>query len=125
MIPALVPSSFNIVLVRLDGSTVCLEVQGAAAVGRCPACRAASEHIHDRYTRRPLDLPWRGCVVRLWVTVRRFRCLNVRCAQQIFTERLPTIAPAWARPLHNSPPRTPVPPITTATCPSRPKSFCR
>ena len=76
MIPALVPSSFNMVLVRLDGSTVCLEVQGAAAVGHCPACRAASEHIHDRYTRRPLDLPWRGRVVRLQVTVRRFRGEN-------------------------------------------------
>ncbi|MGH2976557.1 MAG: ISL3 family transposase [Gemmatimonadales bacterium] len=97
MIPALVPSSFNIVLVRLDGSTVCLEVQGAAAVGHCPACRAASEHIHDRYTRRPLDLPWRGRVVRLRVTVRRFRCLNPTCSRERFVEDFGPALPRYAR----------------------------
>jgi transposase len=97
VIPALLPSSFNMVLERLDGSTVCLEVQDAAAVGHCPACRAASEHIHDRYTRRPLDLPWRGRVVRLQVTVRRFRCLNPTCSRKRFVEDFGPALPRYAR----------------------------
>ena len=36
-----------------------------------------------------------------------------------------TVAPAWAKPLQSAPPSTPVPPMTTATWPSKPKSFSR
>jgi transposase len=83
---ALVPASFIVSLVRLDGPTVLVEVQGAAALGYCPACGSASDHVHDRYTRRPLDLPWRGRGVRLRVTVRRFRCMNPACSREKFVE---------------------------------------
>jgi hypothetical protein len=31
--------------------------------------------VHDRYVSQPLELPWRGLVVRVRLTVRRFRCL--------------------------------------------------
>jgi transposase len=34
-----------------------------------------------------------GCAVRLELHVRRFFCPNPECARQIFTERLPTVAP--------------------------------
>jgi transposase len=93
----LVPSSFAVSLVRLDGPTVLLEVRGAAAGGRCPACGAVSDHVHDRYTRRPQDLPWRGRVVRLRVTVRRFRCVNPSCSQEKFGEDFGPALPRYAR----------------------------
>jgi len=83
---ALVPTAFSISLVRLDGPIILLEVEGAAAGGQCPACGWISAHVHDRYTRRPLDLPWRGRVVRLRVTVRRFRCVNRTCSREKFAE---------------------------------------
>lgn len=94
---ALVPASFTVSLVRLDGPTVLLEVQGAAALGHCPACGSASDHVHDRYTRRPLDLPWRGRIVRLRVTVRRFRCVNPTCSRERFAEDFTPALPRYAR----------------------------
>jgi transposase len=94
---ALAPASFTVSLVRLDGPTILVEVQGAAALGYCPACGWASDHVHDRYTRRPLDLPWRGRVVRLRVTVRRFRCVNPNCAREKFVEDFGPALPRYAR----------------------------
>jgi transposase len=94
---ALVPSAFTVTLARLDGPLVVLEVQGATRSGHCPACGAVSDRVHDRYTRRPLDLPWRGRVVRLRVTVRRFRCLNAGCAQTKFGEDFGPALPRYAR----------------------------
>ena len=70
----------------LEGETVILGGQGSGETGQCPACGASSGSVHDRYVRRPLDLPWRGCVVRLVLTVRRFRCLTRRCPRRTFTE---------------------------------------
>jgi transposase len=93
----LAPTSLLVSLVRLDGSTVILEAQGAAAVGHCPACGSASAQVHDRYRRRPLDLPWRGRVVRLLVTVRRFRCMDTACARERFVEDFGAALPRYAR----------------------------
>jgi len=92
-----VPACLLISLVRLDGSTVILEARGAATVGYCPACGSASAQIHDHYVRRPLDLPWRGRVVRLLVTVRRFRCGDPACSQQTFVEDFGPALPRYAR----------------------------
>jgi transposase len=53
--------------------------------------------VHSHYTRTLADLPWAGLAVQLRLTVRKFRCPLVTCPQQIFTERLPTLAPRYAR----------------------------
>jgi transposase len=63
----------------------------------CPLCQQASSKVHSRYVRILADLPCSGQRVRWLVQVRRFRCLNEHCERQIFTERLPTCAPAYAR----------------------------
>ena len=84
--PALHPPTLTIRSIRLDGPTVTLVAHGHAAHGRCPACGTVSRTVHDRYQRRPLDLPWRGQPVRLLVTVRRFRCPNARCDRLTFAE---------------------------------------
>jgi transposase len=64
---------------------------------RCPSCAWPSERVHSRYQRTLADLPWADFQVRLEVRVRKFFCDNLACHQRIFTERLPDVAPPWAR----------------------------
>ena len=97
MVPAASASSFHITLVRLVGAVVWLEAQGCAERGHCPACGHASDYVHDHYLRRPLDLPWRGRVVRLRLRVRRFRCLNPACPQRTFAEDFGPVLHRYAR----------------------------
>lgn len=80
------PSGFTITVVRLDGPVIGLEAQGSAAQGQCPSCGSPSTQRHDRYVRRPFDLPWRGRVVRLRRGVRRFRWAAPTCTRQTFAE---------------------------------------
>ena len=65
--------------------------------GRCPSCSRPSERVHSRYQRTLADLPWADFQVRLEVRVRKLCCGNAACHRRIFTERLPDIAPPWAR----------------------------
>jgi transposase len=97
MFPIEADSPFNIEQVRLNGEVIVLEVVGAASEGRCPGCGATSRSVHDRYTRRPLDLPWRGRVVRLALRVRRFRCRGFGCQRATFAEDFGRRLPRRAR----------------------------
>jgi transposase len=54
----------------------------------CPRCAVVSSHRHSHYLRTALDLPWADYTVNLQLRVRRFRCRNTACSQQIFAERL-------------------------------------
>jgi transposase len=82
------PAALVVRRVVVDGTAVLLEAEGAAPAVGCPSCGTVTERRHDHYTRRPLDLPWRGAVVRLVVRVRRFVCPNVACARRTFAEDL-------------------------------------
>ena len=63
----------------------------------CPLCGAVSRRVHSRYTRTLADLPWQGRAVTVQVRARRFRCATAGCLRQVFAERLPGVAPSWAR----------------------------
>jgi transposase len=63
----------------------------------CPLCGSVSERIHSHYNRTLADLPWQGRTVSIQVRARRFRCAHSDCPRRIFTERLPAVAPPWAR----------------------------
>ena len=63
----------------------------------CPVCQHPSSKVQSRYVRTLADLPCSGQHVRWLVHVRRFWCLNAGCPRKIFSERLPTCAPAYAR----------------------------
>ena len=63
----------------------------------CPDCRQPTDHIHSSYPRILADLPWATMPIELRLTVRRFFCRTCTCARQTFSERLPTIAPLYAR----------------------------
>jgi transposase len=82
------PASLVVRRIVADGAVVLLEAEGAAPGVRCPSCGTVTERRHDHYKRRPLDLPWRGAVVRLVVRVRRFVCPNPACARRTFAEDL-------------------------------------
>ncbi|MDQ3854960.1 MAG: ISL3 family transposase [Chloroflexota bacterium] len=85
-------SPLGIRRIVLEGTEVVLEAEGLAAAARCPDCGVESQVVHDRYRRRPCELPWRGRRVRLALTVRRFRCGNRTCGRATFAEDLgPTV----------------------------------
>lgn len=63
----------------------------------CPDCRQPTDRVHSSYRRTLADLPWATTPIELCLTVRRFFCRTCTCARQTFTERLPTIAPVYAR----------------------------
>ena len=63
----------------------------------CSVCAQPSVTVHSRYPRTIRDVPCAGHAVRLCVEVRRFRCHNRACPRQIFAERLPDLAPAFAQ----------------------------
>jgi transposase len=79
-------SQLSIARIRLEGMTVLLDASGDGETAACPSCGINCRRIHDRYQRWPLDIPWRGFVVRLVVTVRRFCCDNRACSRQTFAE---------------------------------------
>lgn len=63
----------------------------------CPDCSAPTQRIHGHYPRTLADLPWATAPIELRVIVRRFRCRTCSCRRQTFAERLPTVAPRYAR----------------------------
>lgn len=63
----------------------------------CPDCSQPTERIHGRYLRTLADLPWATAPVELRLIVRRFRCGTCTCPRQTFAERLPRVAPLYAR----------------------------
>jgi hypothetical protein len=63
----------------------------------CPDCRQPTHRIHGHYQRTLADLPWATAPIELRVIVRRFRCCPCTCRRKTFAERLPTVAPLYAR----------------------------
>ena len=63
----------------------------------CPVCQQPAHRIQSSYVRTLADLPCSGQQIRWHIQVRRFWCENQACTRKIFTERLPTCAPAYAR----------------------------
>jgi transposase len=63
----------------------------------CPDCHQFASRIHSDYPRTLADLPWATMPIQLRLTVRRFFCTTCTCGRQTFTERLPTVAPLYAR----------------------------
>jgi transposase len=63
----------------------------------CPDCHQPSHRIHSGYPRTLADLPWALRPVELVLHVRRFFCDTPVCERTTFTERLPAVAPLYAR----------------------------
>ena len=92
-------SSLALLAITVDSSakTITAVAATTSPQASCPACQQPSSKVQSRYVRTLADLPCSGQQVRWRVQVRRFWCLNAGCPRQIFSERLPTCAPAYAR----------------------------
>lgn len=97
MFPAHPQSPIAIRMIAIDGKSVRLKAEIVGDHADCPSCQVSSAKVHDRYARRPLDLPWRGHPVRLELTVRRFRCVNSGCERATFAEDGGSNLPRYAR----------------------------
>src|SRR4051794_29366086 len=85
-----------LVVVEHDGSLV-LVVEPTRSVVPCPQCGELSQRQHSRYERHPLDLPWRGKIVRMRVHSRRWFCDAPTCPRKIFAERFDGALARYAR----------------------------
>jgi transposase len=83
--------------VAADGSIVWFHVRAKASDAACSRCGRRSSRVHARYRRQLSDLPLAGRQVRITVTVRRFTCLDPRCAQSTFCEQIPGLTVQFAR----------------------------
>jgi transposase len=68
-----------------------------SANSTCPDCRQPTHRIHGHYPRTLADLPWATAPIELRVIVRRFWCCTCTCQRQTFAQRLPSVAPLYAR----------------------------
>src|SRR6266853_4782905 len=81
----------------LPRTKITLRVRATPTSAPCPLCATPARCIHSDYERTLADVPWAQYRVRLQLRVRKWFCRNRSCPRRIFTERLPTIAPPWAR----------------------------
>lgn len=81
----------------LDEHRIILVAAMMAPKAACPDCHQLAVRIHSDYQRKLADLPWATAPIDLRLTVRRFFCTTCTCSRQTFTERLPTVAPLYAR----------------------------
>lgn len=84
----LLPEGLMVGSMRRDAGGIAVAACSAASEAACPACGTRSRRVHSRYLRTLLDLPCSGRVLRIGVTVRRFRCTVAACPARIFAERL-------------------------------------
>jgi transposase len=81
----------------LEDHYISLVAKMTAAKAACPDFHELSHRIHSGYSRTLADLPWAAMPVCLVLNVRRFFCDSLLCGRQTFTERLPIVAPHYAR----------------------------
>jgi len=81
----------------LDEQRIILVATMTSPKAACPDCHQLASRIHSDYPRTLADLPWATTPIQLRLTVRRFFCTTCTCGRQTFTERLPAVAPLYAR----------------------------
>ena len=80
-----------------EGQTLHVSAQTTGKRARCPSCGCRSRWRHSYYQRIIADLACGGRGVTVSLRTRRFWCRVRWCRQQVFCERLPDLAAAWAR----------------------------
>src|SRR3712207_1693083 len=97
--PCLLPAADQLSLDRVDvhDDAVCVIATLTTPTAACPGCGTVARRVHSRYCRRVADLPWAGRPVTLHLRVRRFFCPSPSCPRMTFAERLPDLAPRYAR----------------------------
>jgi len=93
------PAALALVAIEIEETTktITATAQTTSPEARCPVCQQPAHRVQSKYVRTLADLPCSGQRVRWFIQVRRFRCENAACQRKIFTERLPSCAPPYAR----------------------------
>ena len=93
------PAVLALVDLEIDEATQTITAFAATTSreATCPLCQQPAHRVQSQYVRTLADLSCSGQRVRWLIQVRRFWCENSACERKIFTERLPTCAPAYAR----------------------------
>lgn len=91
------PEGLQVLSVTVRSTLVLVTVCSRRQASSCPRCTTPSDHVHSAYTRTVTDVPCAGRLVRITLHVRRFRCRESACAQQVFAERLADYLRPWAR----------------------------
>lgn len=81
----------------LTPTTAVALVASTAQAADCPRCGTPTYRLHSHYRRTVADLPCHDRPVVLRLILRRFRCSQPDCPQDIFCERLPGLLEAHAR----------------------------
>jgi transposase len=81
----------------IDEPRLILVAAMISANSTCPDCSQPTHRIHGHYRRTLADLPWATAPIELHLIVRRFRCCTDTCPRKTFAERLPSVAPLYAR----------------------------
>jgi transposase len=93
----LIPAALHVVQVLPAPDRITILTAPKPSSTACPLCGVLSDRVHSHYTRTLADLPWQGRAVTVQVRAQRFRCATAGCLRQVFAERLPGVAPSWAR----------------------------
>jgi transposase len=64
-----------------------LYVESSREQARCPYCGAVTNKVHSTYLRKLQDLPMQGKKVVVYLTNRKYFCVNEQCGQRTFAER--------------------------------------
>ena len=97
MLPKTTPLQLDAWSISEPQAQIILLVSSTQEAARCPACHTPARHIHSRYIRTLVDLPWSGYGITWRLRVRKLFCRHAICPLRIFTERLPGVVAPWAR----------------------------
>jgi transposase len=92
-----VPDTIRLETLQVAEAAISVTMTTSTTTAACPDCATLATRIHSRYDRTLADLPWAGTPVQICLAVRRFFCDQVSCRRATFSERLPTLAPPYAR----------------------------
>jgi transposase len=91
------PACFKVIGLVKGSDRFLLNLRSIAKTAKCPVCQTHSKHLRGLYTRKLSDLPIVAKRLQIHLIVRKFYCDNDSCKRRIFCERIPKLAPVYAR----------------------------
>jgi transposase len=79
---------------EVNDTGVELYVESASKQARCPYCGTDSRKVHSMYMRKLQDLPMQGKKVVIYLTNRKYFCVNEDCGQRTFAQRFSFFEPS-------------------------------
>src|SRR5437868_1199301 len=92
-----VPDTIRLETLQIAEAAIRVTMTTTTATAVCPDCGMLATRVHSCYDRTLADLSWASTPVQIGLAVQRFFCDHPTCQRTTFTERLPTIAPPYAR----------------------------